>query len=434
MTENSQSRALVLTEEQQQQLVVARECAQLWQAKWTTLEKVKPAELHRIAMVIQSSFPEMGAFEITNYFDMLGGKLRPNAEFWQHVAAQHPMCEYTKLERIHPDTPEWEEYLGKETGEDVIACAYVGIVARKDRSRETRECNYVKKDDPILCDYEYFDLKAKTRADALKEAEALGVEPGGWMRFDRNSQVWSTRKNNLKSDWLPLAMKKCRTTTMRRVCSKTFSLVEARVLAVQANASSIIEMQSMEYSGDRQKVDAGDGLQLEAPATGKMIAAPPEEPYADPDPPGEPVDSDVDPEHEDDHLAEDIEDMRQNATEPESIEDSPTEEPEEHAPLVDPNVAPDKDLEPRYLDETDRRKLFVWANERDMGAANKDELLIALKKVIAYVQEKTVEEVSTKTVTYAELAMIREELEQYPHKDAKQPAEEIEPETQGDLL
>lgn len=356
-------------------VTVAREAAGLWAAKWSSIDKLTADDLQRVAAIVLSTFPDMGALEITSYFDLLGGKLRPNADFWIHVAARHPATTAGPvLEELVPDSDEWGSFLGRSLAPDLVAAAYKATIIRVDRTQPIEEANYVLRADPMLWEYEYLnDLPAQNRA----QAEALAGE-----RAPRGTEVdrvwfakgaWQARIRTLKPDWEPLARKKARTTAARRVCAKAYSLSEARVLAMTGQAQRVL--------------DAALATRHARPEDERLAIAPgPRE--------GQPG--------------------ARAAVEVGDVRDLPDDAP---APRAAP-IAPPTDASEGFLAEVDRRRLHAWAAERDLGPRDSHK---ALKALLARVLGVPEVDVSTKRVRYADLPRIQEALEQYPYRDARAP-------------
>ena len=107
--------------------------------------------------------------QMSQWFDLLGGKIRPNAEFWIDVANRHPTTEAVTRYYVDAEHPEWKEWMGKQAP-DEIAAAYVTVVKRSDRSHPFTELNYCKKDDPILYEVRYMDGLPAGPFDTVKAA------------------------------------------------------------------------------------------------------------------------------------------------------------------------------------------------------------------------------------------------------------------------
>jgi hypothetical protein len=332
----------------------------LWAAKWGTLDQLPPAELRRVAAILVTSFPDLSPLELTSHFDLLGGKLRPTAEFWLGVAARHPALEWgPTYQELRPGTPAWAEWLDADLDGDTIAAAYVVELKRRDRTRPTVEAGYVVATDPLLYEYTWLnDLPGTTRAEALAAAE---TRAGGAVvdRVVRGRDGWGARLKVRRPDWRPFAKKKARTVAARRACVRAFSLTEARVLTAMHVAQMVLDAV---HHGPAAEVLPIPALPAMLPAAAVRVEpAPPPAVVADPDDGG-------------------------------------------------------------VLEEVDRRRLFAWAGERDLGTGAP---LDALKRVLADALGILVDQVSTRRIRYADLPRIQGALESYPLRDSTHRAVDV---------
>lgn len=334
---------------------VVDQAATLWESQWASLPQLKRPELEKVAGVILGSFPYMGPLELTRFFDVLGGEIYPNEEFWSDAANRQPVNDGFTTTRILPDTPEWTEWLGTTVKAETIAAAYLTAVFRKDRKEPVKEANYVTVDDSLLYEHKYVQLPD---ANDWKTAQAKAKEVTDQGELDkvfgpRNpGQPWSARFRVKKVDWEPLAMKKARSTSARRAFRKAYSLTEARVMVVMREAQEVV---------------------AEAQAHAPFI----------------------------EHVVEEVHPVAE-AT---SGVTTKAAEVKESGKKTD------------TLSAADRRKMFAWANERVFEGGFVPE--VGLKVILARIQNREVEDVSTKQVTYEELEQVRQALELLPLKDSK---------------
>lgn len=376
------------------QITLASDAAAMWTKGWSTFEKLNPKDREKVAQVIHSSFPEMGALEITKYFDMIGGKLRENAEFWMQTAAQHPATEWGPvLTEIEPGSDLWNEYVDKDLDHSIVACAFIAEVKRRDRTLPTREANYVLKKDAILSEFTYENLdnvKNQLEAQKLaKDLEAAGrgkLEKVGYQDEQQGGgRRWYAKFSVLREDFRALARKKCRTTAARRCCVRAFSLTEAKVMTCLKAAQAIIDraVEGTTFAPIAPSLPVGNGHQVSG-SRALMV-----------------------PIQMDDPAPTTLPGVERPAVEVGSVESISDDAPSPEAESVDPS---------EFLSENDRRKVLAWAGERNLDG----DTVERLKEIIASLRRCAVEKVSTKEIRYSELERIRETLESFPLKEFTQ--------------
>ena len=210
------------------------EAVTLWSAKWDTMQAMKPEDLRKVAAVILGSFPYLGPVELTTFFDVLGGKIYPNEQFWQDSVARHPMNDGFSVVVLKPETEEWDEWIGASMKSDQIAAAYLCRVRRKDRAEPIEEASYVSKTDALICEFTYRDFgtnKEEAEKAAKEQIPEGAVLDRFWFKKAWQNQPahWAARYATLKPDWEAIAKKKARSTAARRTMRKAYSLSEARV-------------------------------------------------------------------------------------------------------------------------------------------------------------------------------------------------------------
>lgn len=228
--------------------------ARLLEARWGSSTSLKPDDFRTITIIARES----GMNPIWD-LDILNNQPFDKAEFWKGLLAAHPDVESVEQKRIRPGTDEWEEWIG-EDDPDVIAAAVLTRVVMRNRALPIEEVNYVLKSDPIL--WERSSEKTHHgEGDAAKRAaeEATAGAEGAKMWYDNGQRDWSKKKgwwsqgaSTLAPGWRPNALKKARTTSIRRAAKLAVPREHARVLRGMERMERLIT--AREESGPRAAV------------------------------------------------------------------------------------------------------------------------------------------------------------------------------------
>lgn len=368
----------------------------VWGGNFTSLEKLPPEDLARVARVIITAFPDFTALDCLTYFDVLGGKLRETAEFWIHMGSRHPAFAGMETERIRPGSGVWDEWL---PGQDPahIAAAYLCRVWRSDRPRPMIECNYVMVADPMLFDYRFESLGNRANKEAaIAEASARGYPERSDVFFvNKNGGYWAAKWSEPVLDLQAKAAKKARTTAAGRTFKKAFSRLEAKLSTV---------LRQLEKT---PLVSAGGGDSRHAPAqlvqgVGAIRGA---------GAPTAPIRSD--------RYDEGEPPAARRATAPAAIE-TPVE--------LEPHDPPPATEQRDVLPEAERRHLYSLLTPRNISLLGVDSDHEALHAIIRKVRGLGPDaKVSTRDVLYSELEAVVAEIDALPFEDAQPKEEETTP-------
>lgn len=207
--------------------------AQLLETTWGGSTNMTIADFKAVAMICK----EAGMSPIFD-MDILGGRPYDKADFWKGLIAAHPDVVDARLDRIGPESPEWDEWVGI-TDRSVVACAYLATVTMRNRAMPIQEANYVKTNDAILYEYEDAELVGDKGDESKAKAKELAGDAGSifYSKGEKSWQKkgWHVRRATHLPDWEGLAMKKCRTIVWRRVGKVCIPMEHARVMKAMSS-------------------------------------------------------------------------------------------------------------------------------------------------------------------------------------------------------
>jgi len=246
--------------------------ATMLRARWGTTASLREDDFRAMAIIAR----ECGMNPIFD-LDVMGGRPYDNANFWRGLLASHPSVVSVEQERIHPDTEAWEEWVGVEEP-DVVAAAVLTRVVMSHRTKPIEEVNYVLKTDSIL----YEGEKAQSLGSGpeaqqkARELEAQGVRV--WLgKADGNRpREWMAKQMSLLPDWRARALKKARSTSIRRAAKLAVPMEHARVLRGMDRMERLIETRAQ--TGPRAVVateaDPYGAPGAEGPEVSRQLAPP----------------------------------------------------------------------------------------------------------------------------------------------------------------
>lgn len=190
--------AQVTRSRQQSGVTVVRETARLLHRKWGRLTDMEPQDFLAMASLVHRTYPELGPAQVLTQFDLLGGSLYHNIEFYLDVANRDPhRIGPPRFKKLEPETAEWAEWVGSRVKPEDIAAAFTAewdrVVSANGHIATYREANVCRMTDAVL--YQ-----------------------GG------------KRDRGLLPDWEHVAIKTARTRALRRVLRFVYSPTEARQL------------------------------------------------------------------------------------------------------------------------------------------------------------------------------------------------------------
>jgi len=250
--------------------------ATMLRARWSNSSNLQEDDFRSLAIIAR----ECGMNPIFD-LDVLGGRPFDNANFWRGLLAAHPHVQSIEQHRIQPGTPEWDEWIGVDEP-DVVAAAILTRVVMRNRTMPIVEANYVLKTDSIL----YEGEKAQSLGPGpegqakARELEARGVKVWLAKQEGAKPREWMAKQMSLMPDWRARALKKARSTALRRCAKVAVPMEHARVLRGMDRMERLIE--TREQSGARAVVATqpdpytalSTGGDSAAPTVSRQLAAP----------------------------------------------------------------------------------------------------------------------------------------------------------------
>ena len=319
--------------------------AGILQTQWGGSTNMKPEDFVSIAKIAVASGMNP-VFDL----DILGGKPYDRADYWKGVLAQTARVKNVEHQRLMPGTPEWQEWIGADPEESGILVAMLCIVELEDRM-PVMEASYVLRDDPIL-----WENDGPVQEWATREEAVAAAGEAGRVWFDKSKRVFCSKGRALRADAVPLALKKARTTVIRRVAKLAAPTFHARALA------ALDRMEQVASRADRL-----------APVSHE------EDPFSA---------------RENDEIVEQL-----YSGDAETRVDSP--------PSPSKGELGGPDVPSRPISEGERRRLMAFAAARGIDHHG-------LKVVISRVLGWKIDEVRSSRLTYADLELVIADLEEVP--------------------
>lgn len=201
--------------------------------------------------------------------DILGGGPYDNSNYWLRVLNESELVESVQQRTLDPgDHDDWLQHMGPHQDPEPIAAAVATEIKRIDRKVPMVETNYTLKDDPILfgwSDPEWFNGQT-AQADAGERGKAL-EDDGCDVKVFQYRNSYGVKYKQLLPDWGALALKKARTTSLRRATKATLPGLYARTMrfvdqmqkitdaAIARTGGAVVSGQDP-YAGEGQHVGA----------------------------------------------------------------------------------------------------------------------------------------------------------------------------------